>query len=142
MNKKILAFLFVVGVSATYVALTLGHRASSLTETEPAVPNYAEAIARLDLSTDQRERLASCCRRMISSQEPLQTDLDRKLTLLRGQLKQPRVDREAVSRLVGEISALRSQIFQNRVQAILEVRETFTEEQMRTLTMLLGQRQR
>ena len=142
MNKKILAFLFVVGVSGTYAALTLRHRASSSTETEPATPNYAEAISRLDLSASQREQLTSCCNRMISTHEPLQTDLDRKLTLLRGQLKQPRVNQEAVSRLVGEISALRNQIFQNRVQAILEVRGTFTAKQMQTLPVLLEQRKR
>ena len=142
MSRKALTLLFVIAVCGSYVALMLANRSPAPTEADQDAASYANAISRLQLSVEQHERLASCCNRMISTHEPLQTDLDRKLTLLRGQLKQPRVDRETVSWLVAEISTLRNQIFQNRVQAILEVRGTFTAEQMQTLTVLLEQGKR
>ena len=141
MSRKALSIIFIVSVCGSYILLTVLTRNSKPPGTDPSVDAYKNAISGLQLSAAQREQIASCCSRTIATQEPLEVELKRKLNVLRAELEKPQVDRASVERLLAEVSDLQGQILRSRVNAIIEVRETLTPDQLQMLTALKeGQR--
>ena len=136
MSRKALSIIFIVSVCGSYTLLIVLTRSSKPSGTDLSVDAYKNAISGLQLSASQREQIASCCSRTIATQEPLEVELKRKLNVLRTELEKIKVDRVAVERLLAEVSDLQGKILQSRVNAIIEVRNTLTPDQLDMLTAL------
>ena len=88
----------------------------------------------LGLTDAQRRELVGCCGGMCASKrDECGQQIRTRIAELERELNKEELDRAAVARLADEIAQLRAQEWKNRIQCILQVRETLTPAQVERL---------
>jgi len=87
----------------------------------------------LNLTQEQTNQIQSLHERFFKETAQVRTDLQKKQLTLETMLLEPSVDADAAGKLQAEISALKSQLDQKRMQYHLEARKVLTAEQIAQL---------
>jgi uncharacterized membrane protein len=110
------------------------HRAARAAPDDGATP----ACCSLELgdgamAPEQRARLATICARSCGESDRLEQRADELQRELLSGLSAPAIDRDAVTRLIDEVSELRRRSLASCVEGILGVREVLSPDEVRTL---------
>jgi Spy/CpxP family protein refolding chaperone len=95
-----------------------------------------EAMAELNLTDEQREKLSSLREQRMKAAIPIEADLKLAQIDLQKLLRNDTPDKTAVSRQADRISALRASLMKNRLSGMLEARAVLTPEQQKKLKEL------
>lgn len=107
-----------------------GWTATTAAESRPV----CRMVDALGLSEGQQQKISRCCEGVCGSQHQQRGQQMRVLMAeLQRQLNAEPLDRERIAQLVDEIATLRVQGWKDRIQGIVQVRETLTGEQLERL---------
>jgi Spy/CpxP family protein refolding chaperone len=95
-----------------------------------------EAMAELNLTDEQREKLSSLREQRMKAAIPIEADLKLAQIDLQKLLRNDTPDKAAVSRQADRISALRANLMKNRLSGMIEARAVLTPEQQKKLKEL------
>lgn len=99
-------------------------------------------VERLELSTDQQDRLDAIFRRSAPELIDLKADVEKKAIALRGELDRTELDAGAVAAAASRLNEARGALFNRELMLLVEMRSVLQDPQWRKLRHALEQRQR
>ncbi len=122
--KKVIIALFAMAIIAVPFAALAGAEDKDISE-------------ELNLSTRQIEQIRQQDREQTRIEERLQSQIRLKEEALKKELaKEEEPNKEKVRAMVREVNRLRSQLFEERIQGIMDTRKVLSREQVRQWTKL------
>ena len=129
-TKKILVYVVAIAILFSMhieTAYAFGDKIDKMREhREKAMDSMIE---KLDLTPEQQKKIDRQRKTQRKKREQLKTKLRAEMEALKKELDKSKVDRRKVDRLIDKIADLRGKMMKERVNGILAMRETLTQEQ-------------
>ncbi|MFH0985354.1 MAG: Spy/CpxP family protein refolding chaperone [Candidatus Omnitrophota bacterium] len=131
--KKVVAVLMVVGLMAVgpvaYAATEANSSEGGKGGKQGKGPKFEEMMKDLKLTPEQKEKLKAQREAQKESNKAAREQMKTKMEALHAAIEKPGATRADVAGLVGEVNALKAQMFAQRIDGVFAMKEILTPEQ-------------
>jgi Spy/CpxP family protein refolding chaperone len=98
-----------------------------------------EIVQQLTLTDDQQSRLDAIFRTAANDLIDRKGEVEKQSIALRGELDQPKLDREAIRRIGAKLNEARGKLFERELMMLVDMRAVLTDEQWNRMRSALDQ---
>jgi len=95
---------------------------------------FQELAKELNLSEEQEAQLKECRQARMETVKTLHEELVQEMEKLRAELEKPVTDKRSIARISTRLKILKGEMFDQRIEGILELKEVLTPEQFQQLS--------